>query len=96
MSIPAFRDIQTPGELRQMFRELRAAVACGALVQVVPDPDPFATRIRIEHIDPEGPWPDDCITMRFRWNGDATTYLLECETYHGAGGSWGPEDSENR
>jgi hypothetical protein len=88
--IPATRKIETPGELAALLREIKAAIAAGILEQIRPDPSPFATDAAISDVADNGPWPD-YMEMRFRVPGTAVRYKLAAETYHGAGGTWGPD-----
>lgn len=89
ISAPAARTIQSPSDLTSVLREIRAAVARGELEQV-PSASSFATCIDVAELPDTGPWPD-YIELRFRLRGQGATYLLAVETYHGGGGSWGPE-----
>ena len=88
--VPDTRTIHTPADLVVLLRELKQAVVAGDLEQIRPDPSPFATDSSVEDIDDNGPWPD-YIELRFRAPRDGTLYKLSVETYHGAGGTWGPE-----
>lgn len=90
MTVPMARTIHTPVELTALLHELRHAVARGDLEQLRPDPSPFATQSAVTDIPEHGPW-DDYIELRFRATGTGEQYKLAVETFHGAGGSWGPE-----
>src|SRR5690606_31847902 len=89
-AVPGTRAIRTPADLVGLLRELKQAVVDGDLEQVRPDPSPFATDSSVEDINDNGPWPD-YIELRFRAPSDGSLYKLAVETYHGAGGTWGPE-----
>jgi hypothetical protein len=84
--IPGFRQIHSPDELRAVAREIHAAVEAGLLEHVGA---PSACEAGLERIS-SGIWPD-VIQMAFCSPSTGGRYLLTCETYHGAGGDWGPE-----
>jgi hypothetical protein len=88
--LPATRRINTPADLSTLLRELKEAVGAGILEQVRPDPSPFATDAAISDIADRGPWRD-YIELRFRSRGESQQYKLVAETYHGTGGTWGPD-----
>ena len=89
-AILAPRAVQRPTELETLLRGIKEAVAAGSLRQVRPDPSPFATDLDIGDLAEHGPWPD-YLEMRFDVAGSRVRYKLAVETYHGAGGTWGPE-----
>ena len=87
---PDPREIRTPSDLAVLIREIKGAVAAGILRQMRPDPSPFATDVEVSELAEDGPWPD-YLEMRFAVQGARTQFKLAVETYHGAGGTWGPE-----
>ncbi|WP_050726529.1 hypothetical protein [Vulgatibacter incomptus] len=89
-NVPSSKAIRTPAELVYILQELKQAVAAGYIEQIRPDPSPFATDSSVEDIEEAGPWPD-YIELRFRAPRDGARYMLSVDTYHGAGGTWGPE-----
>ncbi len=86
------RTLRTPAELTALMREIRQEVATGLLRQVRPDPSPFATDRSLADLAEQGPWPD-YLELRFDVAGTPVRYKLSVETYHGSGGTWGPEST---
>lgn len=84
----AARAIHTPEELAVLLQELTMAVASGHLEQLRPDSSQVATQTAVADIPADGPW-DDYIELRFR-TPEGQPYSLAVDTFHGAGGSWGP------
>lgn len=89
--IPRFRKIQTPGELTAIVGEIRRAIDAGLLEQVHPSEygETVEEQVPLRQLA-WGPWPD-LVHLVFRSPETGERYVLRCETYHGAGGSWGPE-----
>ncbi|HEU4577892.1 MAG TPA: hypothetical protein VFS67_06540 [Polyangiaceae bacterium] len=79
--------ISSPGELAAVLRQAKQCVARGILRQVKPVNAPFALD-DLASIPDDGPWPDYVEAYFVDRNGKQ--YKLTVETYHGAGGSWGP------
>jgi hypothetical protein len=79
--------ISSPGELATVLRQAKQCVARGILRQVKPANAPFALD-DLASIPDDGPWPDYVEAYFVDLKGKQ--YRLTVETYHGAGGSWGP------
>lgn len=88
--VPFTRKVETPAELAALIREIKAAISTGSLEQIRPDPSPLATDAAISDLPDKGPWPD-YVELRFRVPGTGARYKLAAETYHGTGGTWGPD-----
>ena len=83
--------IETPDDLKDVLRMVRASLASGALSE-----DPYwpAGQLRIPQpqfsaLSAEGPWPD-YFEYYFRRASSGRLYRLSVETYHGIGGNWEP------
>ncbi|HMK71774.1 MAG TPA: hypothetical protein VK454_00465 [Myxococcaceae bacterium] len=72
-----------------MIRELKAAVAAGALEQIL-DPAATAGDATIGNLSESGPW-SDYLELWFQTPGRTIRYRLSVETYHGAGGTYDAE-----
>lgn len=89
-TIPQTRMIQTPRELTLLLQELKQILIHGQLEQVLSSTFPFGTNASLLEIPDEGPWPD-YLELHFQVPFLGKRYMLSVETYHGMGGSWGPE-----
>jgi hypothetical protein len=93
MSITSPRLIETPGQLAEILRELKAKVANNELQQDWPLNAPFMTPGNLQTIDVAGPWPD-YIEMYFSTTQEPVMrFKLSVETYHGTGGTFQRLDS---
>ena len=87
MSYPvADIQIKSPHQLTTFLREIKAALADGALTQFVPT-DAVLALDDLGVISDAGPWPD-YIEAYFTSPITGERYKLTAETYHGVGGSW--------
>lgn len=87
ISVPSPQAITSALALASLLRAVKAAVAAGTLVQVVPDPSPFALRGPISTVADAGPWPD-YLEARFLDPSTGRRLKLTVESYHGVGGRW--------
>ena len=77
---------RTRGELFRAIARVRQAVADGDLEEI--DAGPMTGTIAFSDLSDVGPL-DDFLLYRFRCSDCGQNFLLEAETYHGSGGSWG-------
>jgi hypothetical protein len=80
--------ISTPARLAEVIREIKRYLGNGELRQVSRPSASFSTE-DVSRIPEAGPWPD-YLEAHFE-DRQGKRYRLTAETYHGAGGSWGPE-----
>lgn len=78
--------IQLPGDLKRVIRAVKDAVADGTL-SVLACEAPTSSR-PFEELSPSS-W-EDHVQYRFACTSCGQRFLLEAETYHGAGGEWRP------
>jgi hypothetical protein len=90
------RRIETPGQLRQIIRDIQGELANGILAEigVVSDSDTRPDRPPFSAVDGAG-W-SDYMEYRFRCARCGTVFLLTAETYHGQGGRWQVDRSSER
>jgi hypothetical protein len=73
--------------LSDAITSAKAAVADGMLSET--NAGPMAGTITFAHLDPNGPY-DDLLIYNFDCTRCGQQFQLSAETYHGAGGAWGP------
>lgn len=83
-------ELRSPGQLARVIEKVHAGVEGHALRYESFESDreligqsPFTS------IAVNGPWPD-VMRYHFTCHSCRTSFLLEAETYHGAGGTWRP------
>jgi|JI7StandDraft_1071085.scaffolds.fasta_scaffold800119_1 hypothetical protein len=83
-------ELRSPGELARVIGKVRTGVEAHALRY-----EPFESdreligQVPFPSIAVNGPWPD-FMRYHFTCRSCRTSFLLEAETYHGAGGTWRP------
>jgi hypothetical protein len=86
-------ELRSPGQLERFIRTIRDCVEATTLYYESFESDrEFIGQIPFPLIPVNGPWPD-IMCYHFSCPSCRATFLLEAETYHGAGGSWGPNAS---
>ena len=84
--------IGSPAELQHTLSQIQSAIAAGVLTQSVAAAS-GPGRCDIAALPLDGPWPD-FIDVEFT-DRAGHRFRLSVETYHGAGGSWTPLDSDD-
>lgn len=77
---------RTRGELFRAIARVRQAVADGDIEEI--DAGPMTGTIAFSDLSDVGPL-DDLLLYRFGCSDCGQNFVLEAETYHGSGGSWG-------
>lgn len=86
-------ELRSPGQLARVIGTIRDCVEAQTLQYESFESDrELIGQISFPQIPVNGPWPD---VMRYHFSCPScrATFLLEAETYHGAGGSWRPSAS---
>ena len=81
--------VASPQDLVRVLRRLRELVASAELIQMIGPGTDFPS-VLLADVSDDGPWPD-FLDMRFR-SPAGRCYRLSVEAFHGAGGSWTPDD----
>jgi hypothetical protein len=80
-------EIRTPGELTKAIRVVRDNIADGTLRDITqPAHSPSGKFAELPDV---APWPD-YVEHYFRCVSCGHGFRLSADTYHGAGGEWGP------
>jgi len=79
--------IISPADLAQSIRVIKQRFDEGVLVEA---PVGNSRDTAFSSLPANGPWPD-LIHSRLACASCGQAFILECETYHGAGGKWMPD-----
>lgn len=79
-------NFRTRGELFRAIGVIRRAISTNDIEEI--EISPTTDNMAFSDLSESGPL-DDLLLYRFRCRGCGQTFLLEAETYHGSGGSWG-------